>query len=72
MKCAFGLYDPDEGEVYFNGSQVHFDNPRQGLEAGISMIHQELKPDPQKEYCGKYLGGTDAGEEDRRPLVYRP
>ena len=44
MKCAFGLYDPDEGEVYFNGEKVHFENPRQGLEAGISMIHQELNP----------------------------
>ena len=44
MKCAFGLYDPDEGEVYFKGEKVHFDNPRQGLEAGISMIHQELNP----------------------------
>ena len=40
MKCAFGLYDPDEGEVYFNGEKVHFENPRQGLEAGISMIHR--------------------------------
>lgn len=44
MKCAFGLYDPDEGEVYFQGDKVHFENPRQGLEAGISMIHQELNP----------------------------
>lgn len=44
MKCAFGLYDPDEGEVYFNGEKVHFENPKQGLEAGISMIHQELNP----------------------------
>lgn len=44
MKCAFGLYDPDEGEVYFQGNKVHFENPRQGLEAGISMIHQELNP----------------------------
>ena len=25
MKCAFGLYDPDEGEVYFNGEKVHLD-----------------------------------------------
>lgn len=44
MKCAFGLYDPDEGEVYFDGKKVHFENPKQGLEAGISMIHQELNP----------------------------
>ncbi|MDR1898504.1 MAG: ATP-binding cassette domain-containing protein, partial [Treponema sp.] len=42
MKCLFGIYDPDSGEIILDGRKVHFDNSRQALDAGISMIHQEL------------------------------
>jgi methyl-galactoside transport system ATP-binding protein len=44
MKCLFGIYDPDSGEIILDGNRVHFDNSRQALDAGISMIHQELLP----------------------------
>lgn len=43
MKCAFGIYQPDEGEVFVNGTQVHFSDTRDAIDAGISMIHQELQ-----------------------------
>ena len=46
MKCLFGIYDPDEGEIILDGKPVHFENSRQALDAGISMIHQELLPIP--------------------------
>jgi methyl-galactoside transport system ATP-binding protein len=46
MKCLFGIYDPDEGEILLDGSPVHFENSRQALDSGISMIHQELLPIP--------------------------
>ncbi len=42
MKCLFGIYLEDSGEIYFNGERVTFANPKQALEAGISMVHQEL------------------------------
>ena len=44
MKCLFGIYDPDSGEIVLDGKSVHFNNSRQALDAGISMIHQELYP----------------------------
>jgi len=44
MKCLFGIYDPDDGEIILDGKPVHFENSRQALDAGISMIHQELFP----------------------------
>ena len=44
MKCLFGIYDPDSGEITLDGKNVRFDNSRQALDAGISMIHQELYP----------------------------
>ncbi len=48
MKCLFGIYQMDEGEVLFEGKPVHFHNPKDALDAGISMIHQELQPIPYR------------------------
>ena len=44
MKCAFGLYHPDEGEVFVEGEKVQYTDPRDAMANGISMIHQELNP----------------------------
>jgi methyl-galactoside transport system ATP-binding protein len=46
MKCLFGIYDPDAGQIILDGKSVLFENSRQALDAGISMIHQELYPIP--------------------------
>jgi methyl-galactoside transport system ATP-binding protein len=46
MKCLFGIYDPDSGEIILDGKPVRFANSRQALDSGISMIHQELLPIP--------------------------
>lgn len=44
MKCAFGIYHPDEGEIRIGGEKVHLVNARDAMDHGISMIHQELHP----------------------------
>lgn len=45
MKCLFGLYHPDEGEILFNGKSINdIPNTKTALAMGISMIHQELHP----------------------------
>src|SRR4051812_48361962 len=38
-----GLYRPDEGEIHLYGEQVHFDTPRDALDAGIGMVHQHFR-----------------------------
>ena len=48
MKCLFGIYSLDEGEIVFDGKPVNFHNPKDALNAGISMIHQELQPIPYR------------------------
>jgi len=48
MKCAFGLYDADEGEIILDGEHVKFSSALEGLKHGISMIHQELNPVPRR------------------------
>ncbi len=42
MKCLFGIYIEDGGEIIFDGKKVNFSSPKQALENGVSMVHQEL------------------------------
>lgn len=42
MKCLFGIYHMDEGEIILNGSKIKFENSKQALDNGVSMVHQEL------------------------------
>lgn len=42
MKVLLGIHQPDEGEIEYNGSRVVFKKPKDALDAGISMIHQEI------------------------------
>ncbi len=42
MKCLFGVYNRDEGEIIIDGMAADFKNPRQALENGVAMVHQEL------------------------------
>ena len=44
MKIIAGIYQADEGEIYLHGEKVTFNTPKQALDHGISMIHQELSP----------------------------
>ena len=44
MKCLFGIYKPDQGDVVIDGEVVEMTDSRKALGMGISMIHQELYP----------------------------
>jgi simple sugar transport system ATP-binding protein len=38
-----GLYRADEGELDVHGKPVAFDTPRDGIDAGIGMVHQHFR-----------------------------
>lgn len=46
MKCILGLYQADEGTILFDGKPYSVKGPVEALSAGISMVHQELNPEP--------------------------
>jgi methyl-galactoside transport system ATP-binding protein len=48
MKCLFGMYSPDAGEILLDGRSVRMNNSKDALDLGISMIHQELHPVPYR------------------------
>lgn len=47
MKCLFGIYKMDSGEIVYQGRKVQFKNPRDALDQGVSMVHQELNQVPE-------------------------
>lgn len=42
MKCLFGTYQKDEGVITLDGREVAFSGPKDALENGVAMVHQEL------------------------------
>ncbi len=42
MKCLFGIYAKDEGQISLEGKPINFKNPKEALENGVAMVHQEL------------------------------
>ncbi|MEA1927247.1 MAG: ABC transporter ATP-binding protein, partial [Candidatus Auribacterota bacterium] len=39
----YGLYQPNEGEIYIRGERVHFKSPHDAFGVGIGMVHQNRK-----------------------------
>lgn len=57
MKCLFGIYKMDEGEVYLDGQKIEINNPDEAMAHGIAMVHQELQPVPARSVAENlYLG----------------
>ena len=48
MKCMFGIYSMDEGEIIYEGQKVSIKDPLEALKMGIAMVHQELQPIPAR------------------------
>lgn len=43
MNIIYGLYQQDEGEIYLNGREARFANPREAIHSGIGMVHQHFQ-----------------------------
>ena len=48
MKCMFGIYKMDEGQIKIDGQPVTIHDPMDALHKGIAMVHQELQPIPAR------------------------
>ncbi|MDK3166458.1 galactose/methyl galactoside ABC transporter ATP-binding protein MglA [Aeromonas caviae] len=42
LKCLFGIYEKDQGKIFFKGQEINFISSKEALENGVSMVHQEL------------------------------
>lgn len=71
MKCLFGTYQKDEGKIFLDGKEVNFSGPKDALENGIAMVHQELNQCLERNvidnlFLGRYpvnsIGVVDEGK----------
>ena len=42
MKCLFGIYNKDGGQIFLEGKEVSFKSSKEALDNGVAMVHQEL------------------------------
>lgn len=70
MKCLFGTYQKDEGTIILDGKEINFSGPKDALENGVAMVHQELNQCLERSvidnlFLGRYpknsLGVVDEG-----------
>ncbi len=59
MKCMFGIYKMDNGQIFYEGEPVTIKDPLDALNRGIAMVHQELQPIPERSvgeniFVGRY------------------
>ncbi|MGW4463934.1 ATP-binding cassette domain-containing protein [Micromonospora sp. NPDC004704] len=64
MKILVGAYQPDGGRILIDGTEVQFGHPRQALEKGVSIVHQELNLLPERTVAENIF----LGREPRRRL----
>lgn len=73
MKCLFGIYKMDAGEIYLDGKKVVFSDSKNALENGVAMVHQELNQALQRNvmenmWLGRY---PSVGPFIKEKVMYR-
>jgi ribose transport system ATP-binding protein len=57
MNILSGVYQEYEGEIFLDDDRAHFDSPKEAMDLGIVMIHQELNLIPDLSIAENiYLG----------------
>ncbi len=69
MKCLFGIYSKDSGQIFLEGKEVNFKNSKEALNSGVAMVHQELNQALKRSvmdnlWLGRYpmIGGVMVNE----------
>ena len=70
MKCLFGIYSKDEGQIFLDGKEINFKSSREALDNGVAMVHQELNQALKRSvmdniWLGRYpkIGGIAVNEK---------
>ena len=78
MKGLFGTYQTDEGTIYLDGKEISFSGPKDALENGIAMVHQELNQCLERNvvdnlFLGRYpvnsMGVVDEGRMKKKLIA---
>jgi simple sugar transport system ATP-binding protein len=62
MNILYGLVEPDEGEIRVGGERIRISSPKDALDAGIGMVHQEFMLIPALSVVENVVLGVDDGK----------
>ena len=65
MNIIYGLYQPDEGEIFLNGKPVRFKSSKDAIAHKIGMVHQHFVLIPKLTVAENIVVGREPGS----PLV---
>ncbi len=60
MNILYGLYQPDEGQIFVNGNQTKIHSPGDAIAAGIGMVHQHFMLVPVFTVTENIMLGTES------------
>lgn len=63
MNILYGLYQPDHGEIYFEGKKVSIQAPRDAIQLGIGMVHQHFMLIPRLTVAENIVLGLKSSKE---------
>ena len=59
MNILYGLYDPDEGEIFIKGNKVTLRGPNDAIRQGLGMVHQHFMLVPTLTVAENVMLGTE-------------
>ena len=65
MNMLYGLYHPDEGEIWIKGEKVELKNPRDAIERGVGMVHQHFQLVPVMSVAENVMLGSEVVKNGR-------
>ncbi|MDX6599210.1 MAG: fructose transport system ATP-binding protein [Gaiellales bacterium] len=71
IKVLSGALQPDEGEIYLDGGQVHFRTPLEARRAGIETVYQDLAVAPALDIASNLFLGRELRRRGPLGQVFR-
>ncbi|MCC6606593.1 MAG: ABC transporter ATP-binding protein [Anaerolineae bacterium] len=65
MNMLYGLYHPDEGEIWIKGERVELKNPRDAIDRGVGMVHQHFQLVPVMTVAENVMLGAEVVRNGR-------
>jgi general nucleoside transport system ATP-binding protein len=59
MNMLYGLYHPDDGEIWIKGEKVELKNPRDAINRGVGMVHQHFQLVPVMTVAENVMLGSE-------------
>ncbi len=71
IKIITGVYQPDQGEIYFNGQKIHFRSPTDAQRLGIAAVYQHVACFPDLSVLENIFLGHESFDPVTRKINWR-